>query len=85
MTAYIVQVTGGDAELEQLFTYSFYAVGITLFVFTLLMNLLAHIFLVNSGRNINMKYLIDTSMKKRYEKLDLVKNNFESRFSFCQH
>lgn len=41
MTAYIVEFTSGDAGSGTVGYYSLYAVGITLFVFTLLMNLLA--------------------------------------------
>jgi phosphate transport system permease protein len=41
MTAYIVQVSTGDAGYGTTIYYSIYAVGMTLFVFTLLMNLLA--------------------------------------------
>lgn len=41
MTAYIVQIFTGDAVYGSLIYYSVYAVGITLFVFTLLMNFLA--------------------------------------------
>ncbi|MBD8027750.1 phosphate ABC transporter permease subunit PstC [Ureibacillus sp. Re31] len=41
MTAYIVQVSSGDAGYGTTIYYSIYAVGFTLFVFTLLMNLLA--------------------------------------------
>lgn len=41
MTAYIVEVTGGDAASGSTVYYSLYAVAMTLFVFTLLMNLLA--------------------------------------------
>ena len=41
MTAYIVQVSLGDATYGSTVYYSIYAVGMTLFVFTLLMNLLA--------------------------------------------
>ncbi|GGJ62871.1 phosphate transport system permease protein [Anoxybacillus voinovskiensis] len=41
MTAYIVQVTTGDAGYGTTIYYSIYAVGMTLFVFTLAMNLLA--------------------------------------------
>ncbi|WP_078555343.1 phosphate ABC transporter permease subunit PstC [Bacillus alkalicellulosilyticus] len=41
MTAYIVQVSLGDAGYGTTAYYSIYAVGMTLFVFTLLMNLLA--------------------------------------------
>lgn len=41
MTAYIVQVSLGDASYGSTIYYSIYAVGMTLFVFTLLMNLLA--------------------------------------------
>lgn len=42
MTAYIVQVSLGDAGYGSITYYSIYAVGMTLFVFTLLMNMLAH-------------------------------------------
>src|SRR5699024_2693658 len=41
MTAYIVEVTGGDAPAGSTIYYSLYAVGLTLFFFTLVMNLLA--------------------------------------------
>ena len=41
MTAYIVQVSSGDAGYGTTIYYSIYAVGMTLFVFTLLMNMLA--------------------------------------------
>lgn len=41
MTAYIVEVTGGDASSGTTVYYSLYAVAMTLFIFTLLMNVLA--------------------------------------------
>lgn len=41
MTAYIVEVTGGDAPAGSTIYYSLYAVAMTLFVFTFVMNLLA--------------------------------------------
>ncbi|MFC4558823.1 phosphate ABC transporter permease subunit PstC [Virgibacillus kekensis] len=41
MTAYIVQVSMGDATYGSTIYYSIYAVGMTLFVFTLIMNLIA--------------------------------------------
>lgn len=41
MTAYIVEVTGGEAPAGSTLYYSLYAVAMTLFVFTLLMNLIA--------------------------------------------
>ncbi|HAM81454.1 phosphate ABC transporter permease subunit PstC [Ornithinibacillus bavariensis] len=41
MTAYIVEVSGGEAAAGSTIYYSLYAVAMTLFVFTLLMNLLA--------------------------------------------
>src|SRR5699024_3154579 len=41
MTAYIVEVTGGDAPAGSTTYYSLYAVAMTLFVFTLVMNILA--------------------------------------------
>lgn len=41
MTAYIVEVSGGEAAAGTPIYYSLYAVAITLFVFTLIMNLLA--------------------------------------------
>lgn len=41
MTAYIVQISQGDAGYGTTIYYSIYAVGFTLFLFTLLMNLLA--------------------------------------------
>lgn len=41
MTAYIVQVSTGDAGYGTTIYYSIYAVGFTLFIFTLMMNLLA--------------------------------------------
>ncbi|QSS98969.1 phosphate ABC transporter permease subunit PstC [Pontibacillus sp. ALD_SL1] len=41
MTGYIVQVSTGDVSYGSTIYYSIYAVGTTLFVFTLIMNLLA--------------------------------------------
>lgn len=41
MTAYIVEVTGGDAPAGSTIYYSLYAVAMTLFVFTLIMNFIA--------------------------------------------
>lgn len=41
MTAYIVEFTSGDAGIGTLGYYSLYAVGLLLFIFTLVMNLLA--------------------------------------------
>ncbi|MFC3041161.1 phosphate ABC transporter permease subunit PstC [Virgibacillus xinjiangensis] len=41
MTAYIVEVAGGDAPAGSTVYYSLYAVALTLFAFTLVMNLLA--------------------------------------------
>lgn len=41
MTAYIVQVSAGDAGYGTIIYFSIYAVGFTLFIFTLAMNLLA--------------------------------------------
>lgn len=43
MTAYIVEVTGGDAAAGSTIYYSLYAVAMTLFVFTLVMNLFARL------------------------------------------
>ncbi|QOR65538.1 phosphate ABC transporter permease subunit PstC [Cytobacillus suaedae] len=41
MTAYIVEVTGGEAAAGTTLYFSLYAVAMTLFVFTLIMNLVA--------------------------------------------
>ncbi|WP_418936197.1 phosphate ABC transporter permease subunit PstC [Natronobacillus azotifigens] len=41
MTAYIVEVSGGDAPTGSTIYYSLYAVAMTLFCFTLLMNIIA--------------------------------------------
>ncbi|SHN11713.1 phosphate ABC transporter permease subunit PstC [Gracilibacillus kekensis] len=41
MTAFIVEVSGGEAPAGSTLHYSLYAVALTLFVFTLIMNLLA--------------------------------------------
>jgi len=43
MTAYIVEVTGGDAPAGSTIYYSLYAVGMTLFVFTFIMNICANL------------------------------------------
>ncbi|MEK4486477.1 phosphate ABC transporter permease subunit PstC [Psychrobacillus sp. FSL H8-0484] len=43
MTAYIVQVSSGDAGYGTTIYYSIYSVGFTLFLFTLLMNYIAHV------------------------------------------
>lgn len=45
MTAYIVSVTSGDAVLGSVHYNSLYAVGMTLFIMTLLMNLLSAVIL----------------------------------------
>jgi len=42
MTAYIVEFTSGDAGSGTVGYYSLYAVGLILFVFTMLINMLAH-------------------------------------------
>ena len=42
MTAYIVEVTGGDAPAGSTIYYSLYAVALTLFIFTLVMNVVAN-------------------------------------------
>lgn len=42
MTAYIVEVTGGDAPAGSTIYYSLYAVALTLFLFTFLMNIIAN-------------------------------------------
>ena len=42
MTAYIVEFTSGDAGSGTVGYYSLYAVGLILFIFTLLINMLAH-------------------------------------------
>lgn len=42
MTGYIVQVATGDATFGSNVYYSIYAVGFTLFMFTLIMNLISH-------------------------------------------
>ncbi|MFE8702458.1 phosphate ABC transporter permease subunit PstC [Cytobacillus sp. FJAT-54145] len=41
MTAYIVEVTGGEAPAGSTIYFSLYAVAMTLFVFTMIMNLIA--------------------------------------------
>lgn len=41
MTAYIVEISSGDVSSGTTMYYSLYAVALTLFVFTLIMNLLA--------------------------------------------
>lgn len=43
MTAYIVQVSSGDAGYGTTIYYSIYSVGFTLFLFTLVMNIIAHV------------------------------------------
>lgn len=43
MTAYIVQVSLGDASYGSTIYYSIYAVGMSLFIFTLIMNLIAQL------------------------------------------
>ncbi|MDQ0213880.1 phosphate transport system permease protein [Oikeobacillus pervagus] len=42
MTSYIVQVSTGDAGFGTTIYYSIYAVGFTLFIFTLIMNIMAY-------------------------------------------
>lgn len=52
MTAYIVEVTGGDAAAGSTIYYSLYAVAMTLFIFTLVMNLLAN----KIGKKLRQQY-----------------------------
>lgn len=52
MTAYIVEVTGGDAPAGSTIYYSIYAVALMLFIFTLMMNMLAHYI----GSKLRQKY-----------------------------
>lgn len=52
MTSYIVEVTGGDAPAGSTIYYSLYAVALTLFLFTLLMNMVAN-YIANK---LNRKY-----------------------------
>lgn len=52
MTAYIVEVTGGDAAAGSTIYYSIYAVGLMLFIFTLIMNMIAH----RIGSKLRQKY-----------------------------
>lgn len=42
MTGYIVEVATGDATFGSDMYYSIYAVGFTLFIFTLIMNLISY-------------------------------------------
>lgn len=51
MTAYIVEFTSGDAGSASIGYYSLYAVGLLLFVFTLIMNLLARYIIKKYRRN----------------------------------
>ena len=55
MTGYIVEIATGDATFGSNIYYSIYAVGFTLFIFTLIMNLLFNGFLSVLGRSINME------------------------------
>lgn len=54
MTGYIVEVATGDATFGSDMYYSIYAVGFTLFIFTLIMNLISYWFRNASERSINM-------------------------------
>ena len=54
MTGYIVQVATGDATYGSDVYYSIYAVGFTLFIFTLLMNLLSQWISKRFRESINM-------------------------------
>ena len=56
MTGYIVEVATGDATFGSDMYYSIYAVGFTLFIFTLIMNLILIGFRNASERSINMSY-----------------------------
>ena len=54
MTGYIVEVATGDATFGSDMYYSIYAVGFTLFIFTLIMNLISYWISKRSERSINM-------------------------------
>ena len=53
MTGYIVEVATGDATFGSDMYYSIYAVGFTLFIFTLIMNLISY-WISKRFRGINM-------------------------------
>ena len=55
MTGYIVEIATGDATFGSNIYYSIYAVGFTLFIFTLIMNLLSQWISKRLGRSINME------------------------------
>ena len=55
MTGYIVEIATGDATFGSNIYYSIYAVGFTLFIFTLIMNLLSQWISKRFRRSINME------------------------------
>ena len=54
MTGYIVEVATGDATFGSDMYYSIYAVGFTLFIFTLIMNLISYWISKRFRESINM-------------------------------
>ena len=76
MTGYIVEVATGDATFGSDMYYSIYAVGFTLFIFTLIMNLISYWISKRSERSINMtattnpkaKTLIDQNKVEKHLK-----------------
>ena len=68
MTGYIVEIATGDAAFGSDIYYSIYAVGFTLFIFTLIMNLLSQWISKRFRESINMSTHSNTANKTLIDK-----------------
>lgn len=91
MTGYIVEIATGDATFGSNIYYSIYAVGFTLFIFTLIMNLLSQWISKRFRRSINMEMtdnnrqsLVDQQLVQKHLSSRTVKNKvFKLIFLAC--
>ncbi len=91
MTGYIVEIATGDATFGSNIYYSIYAVGFTLFIFTLIMNLLSQWISKRFRGGINMETtdnnrqsLVDQQLVQKHLSSTTVKNKvFKLIFLAC--
>ena len=69
MTGYIVEVATGDAPFGSDIYYSIYAVGFTLFIFTIIMNLLSQWISKRFREGINMSSTTNPTNKALIDKI----------------
>ena len=87
MTGYIVEIATGDATFGSNIYYSIYAVGFTLFIFTLIMNLLSQWISKRFREGINMEptdnhrqSLVDQQLVQKHLSSERLKTVFKLIF-----